>query len=99
MHKYPTLGPGDLPGDPYHPNSPDFVPDDRETLEVLAESWAATDTEAVQEIMADYLDGPCDGFAKAKLWRAIIERAELVVSRPLVIVRPEPETDDDEDAV
>jgi hypothetical protein len=81
MYKYPTLGPGDLPGDPRHPNSPDFVPDERETWEVLAESWADHDTEAVQEIMADYLDGPREGYAKAKLWREIIERAELVVRR------------------
>lgn len=81
MHKYPTLGPGDLPGDSRHPNSPDFVPDERDTGEMLAESWTDTDTEAVQATMADYLDGPRDGYAKAKLWREIIERAELVVSR------------------
>ena len=24
MNKYPTLGPGDLPGDRRHPNSPDY---------------------------------------------------------------------------
>lgn len=81
MHRYPTLGPGDLPGDPHHPNSPDYVPDERETEEVLVCGWCDTDTEAVQSIMAEYLDGPRDGFAKAKLWRKIEERAELVMRK------------------
>lgn len=81
MHKYPTLGPGDLPGDPMHPGSPDYVPDERDTEEVLACAWSDDDTAALQSIMAGYLDGPRDGYAKAKLWREISERAEKVVAR------------------
>ena len=47
----------------------------------LEENWTDDDTTAVQAIMGDYLGGPRDGFAKAKLWRQIEERVELVVSR------------------
>lgn len=47
----------------------------------LEDHWSDDDTVEVQRIMADYLTGPQDGFAKAKLWRQIGERAELVAAR------------------
>ena len=81
MHKYPTLGPGDLPGDRHHPNSPDYDGPEFTMQDLLEEHWTDDDTTAVQAIMGDYMDGPRDGFAKAKMWRQIEERAELVVSR------------------
>lgn len=57
------------------------VSDERDTQGLLSEVWNDDDTDAVQSIMADYMDGPKDGYAKAKLWRMIAERAEAVISR------------------
>lgn len=81
MHKYPTLGPGDLPGDRNHPNSPDYDGRELSVMDAIDEHWTDDDTAEVQRIMADYLTGAQDGFAKAKLWRQIAERAEMVVAR------------------
>lgn len=81
MNDHRMPGPGDLPGDRNHPNSPDYDGPDVTVQDLLEDNWTDDDTTAVQTIMADYLTGPQDGFAKAKLWRQIGERAELVVAR------------------
>ena len=81
MNDHRMPGPGDLPGDRNHPNSPDYDGRELTVMDTLDEHWTDDDTTAVQAIMGDYLGGPRDGFAKAKLWRQIEERAELVVSR------------------
>ena len=81
MNDHRMPGPGDLPGDQNHPNSPDYDGSDVTVQDLLEDNWIDDDTTAVQAIMGDYLGGPRDGFAKAKLWRQIEERAELVVSR------------------
>ena len=81
MNDHRMPGPGDLPGDRNHPNSPDYDGPDLSMQDCLEEHWTDDDTTAVQAIMGDYLGGPRDGFAKAKLWRQIEERAELVVRR------------------
>ncbi len=81
MNDHRMPGPGDLPGDRNHPNSPDYDGPDVTVQDLLEDNWIDDDTTEVQRIMADYLTGPKDGFAKAKLWRQIGERAELVVAR------------------
>lgn len=81
MNDHRMPGPGDLPGDRNHPNSPDYDGSDVTVQDLLEDNWIDDDTTEVQRIMADYLTGPQDGFAKSKLWRQMIERAELVVAR------------------
>lgn len=61
-------------------NAVDY-PNHEQMTERLADEWSDDDTLAVQSIMADYLTGPLDGYAKSKLWRKMIERAELVAAR------------------
>lgn len=61
-------------------NAVDF-PSFEKMQDRLDEHWTDDDTVEVQRIMADYLTGAQDGFAKAKLWRQIAERAEMVVAR------------------
>lgn len=61
-------------------NAVDF-PSFEKMQDRLSDAWSDDDTTAVQAIMADYLTSAQDGFAKAKLWRQIGERAELVVAR------------------
>lgn len=70
---------------PYYPekdpeNAVDF-PSFEKMQDRLEDHWSDDDTTAVQAIMADYLTSAQDGFAKAKLWRQTIERAELVAAR------------------
>ena len=61
-------------------NAVDF-PSFEKMQDRLDDRWTDDDTVEVQRIMADYLTGHQDGFAKAKLWRQIGERAELVAGR------------------
>ena len=39
MSRYPTKGPGDLPGDSRHPNSPDCAPSADEAIDALVANW------------------------------------------------------------
>ena len=66
---------------PSSPEQPGLRRPRVDDADLLEEHWTDDDTTAVQAIMGDYMDGPRDGFAKAKMWRQIEERAELVVSR------------------
>lgn len=74
-------GPGDLPGDSSHPNSPDYVQASsvldcpNETGTWLAENLADTIQTTVIELIGDFLAGPQDVYAVRKMQREFAELA------------------------
>lgn len=74
-------GPGDLPGDPTHPNSPDYVEREsildcpNETGTWLAENRDDFIKENAIEIIGDFITSSMDGYAEAKAHRKLMELA------------------------
>ena len=77
--RYPGMG--DLPGDSTNPNSPDYVEREsildcpNETGTWLAENMAEPIQTRAIEIIGDFLAGPRDQFANARLLREVMDLA------------------------